>query len=207
MTTIPDILKVLEPFVDAIHEDIHTEEPSDDDWSRLRDLYEALSTPAAAEGEVQEIVAWLRRQSDLGANRGNEAEKGTTKRAAFGGGSLALARAADMIESGEFRNNDNAPTPTQAGEITQEDEGPIADIARIIASWAEGQARINVYKSAKQNLKALQYRSVAAAVERCARIAEEKFAGNNAMDGLYPRIGSIIATAIRGDHHAQGGAE
>lgn len=66
-----------------------------------------LSTPLPTD-PIPDIVAWLRRQSDLGANRGNEADKGTTRRAAFGGGSLALARAADAIESGDYRTNDNA---------------------------------------------------------------------------------------------------
>lgn len=65
-------------------------------------------------GQVEEraaIVSWLRNQSDLGANRGNEADKGTTKRAAFGGGSLALSRAADAIDAGEHITNDNAASP------------------------------------------------------------------------------------------------
>jgi len=72
-----------------------------------------LAHPAAPQGEevVAQIVSWLRHQSDLGANRGNEADKGTTKRAAFGGGSLALKRAADAIESGEYLTNDNALAP------------------------------------------------------------------------------------------------
>ncbi len=34
------------------------------------------------------------------------------------------------------------------------DVGPIADAARMIASWCEGQARINVYRAAKQHLTA-----------------------------------------------------
>ena len=74
----------------------------------FREVLAALSPPSA-DGEEGEIVAWLRRQSELGANRGNDAPKGSTKRAAFGGGSLALSRAADAIESGDYRTNDNTP--------------------------------------------------------------------------------------------------
>lgn len=48
-----------------------------------------------------EIVRWLRAQSDKGAEVGIAAGKETTRRAAFGGGSLALHRAADAIERGE----------------------------------------------------------------------------------------------------------
>lgn len=55
----------------------------------------------AAQAEREAIVAWLREQADLGADYGLAAEKGTTRRAAFGGGSLALSRAARSIELGE----------------------------------------------------------------------------------------------------------
>lgn len=46
---------------------------------------------------VDAIVAMLREESDKGAELGIAAEKGTTKRAAYGGGSLALHRCADLI--------------------------------------------------------------------------------------------------------------
>jgi len=79
----------------------------------LADHFRSRPGPSRIDGdegvrERQAVVAWLRHQSDLGANRGIEAETGTTKRAAFGGGSLALARAADAIEGAEHRTNDNA---------------------------------------------------------------------------------------------------
>lgn len=85
----------------------------------------ALSTSPApsgqgVSGEVERalIVAYLRRQSDLGANRALEKDKGTTGRAAFGGGSLALKRVAENIEAGEHISNDNAaPAPCAPGEV------------------------------------------------------------------------------------------
>lgn len=60
----------------------------------------AASLPVAGEVERANIVAWLREQSDKGADIGIEKEKGTTARAAYGGGSFALHRAADEIEQG-----------------------------------------------------------------------------------------------------------
>jgi len=51
--------------------------------------------------EREQIVEWLRDMSEVGADLGLLADKGTTKRAAFGGGSLALKRAADAIERGD----------------------------------------------------------------------------------------------------------
>lgn len=53
-----------------------------------------------AEAERDAIVAWLRAQSEKGADIALEHEKGTTTRSAFGGGSLALKKAADEIEIG-----------------------------------------------------------------------------------------------------------
>jgi len=47
------------------------------------------------------IVAFLREQSDIGADKALAKDKGTTGRAAYGGGSFALKRAADAIEAGE----------------------------------------------------------------------------------------------------------
>lgn len=44
------------------------------------------------------IVSWLLEQSDKGADIAIPLAKGSTKRAAFGGGSLALKKAADAIE-------------------------------------------------------------------------------------------------------------
>lgn len=71
------------------------------------------------------VVAWLRHQSDLGANRANEADKGTTKRAAFGGGSLALHRAADAIEAGEHLTNDNATPASDSPNLTPDEQRAI----------------------------------------------------------------------------------
>lgn len=63
----------------------------------------ALSTLQAKrdQREREAVVAWLRKQSDIGADRGISSEKGSTRRAAYGGGSLALKRAADAIEAGQ----------------------------------------------------------------------------------------------------------
>jgi hypothetical protein len=49
------------------------------------------------------------------------------------------------------------PEPLPAGleERADDDEGPIADAARRIASWTEGAARLHVYKVAKRELTAL----------------------------------------------------
>lgn len=71
----------------------------------VRMIEAALRTPSptiegAVAAEREAIVNWLRRQSDKGAEFGIAAEHGTTKRAAFGGGSLALHRAANEIERG-----------------------------------------------------------------------------------------------------------
>jgi hypothetical protein len=68
---------------------------------------DAESEAEIAHAEKTRIIAWLRHQSDLGANIGVEAEKGSTRRAAFGGGSLALKRAADAIEADDHISNDN----------------------------------------------------------------------------------------------------
>jgi hypothetical protein len=47
------------------------------------------------------VVEWLREQSDIGADIGIVSDKGSTRRAAYGGGSLVLKRAADAIERGD----------------------------------------------------------------------------------------------------------
>lgn len=90
--------------------------------------------------DEQEIVAWLRRQADLGANRGNEAPKGSGKRAAFGGGSLALSRAADAIEAGEYRVNDNAratsPATLQVPKWATDETDPTGELAIKLAARA-----------------------------------------------------------------------
>lgn len=54
----------------------------------------------SVEMERAAVVAWLQEQSDQGAEIGIAKEKGSTARAAFGGGSYALKRAADEIEQG-----------------------------------------------------------------------------------------------------------
>jgi hypothetical protein len=54
-----------------------------------------------AADERAAVVAWMREQEARGAEYGLAADKGTTRRAAFGGGSLALKRAADSIEDGD----------------------------------------------------------------------------------------------------------
>lgn len=51
--------------------------------------------------ERDTIVAWLRAQSDKGADVAIGMNKGSTARASYGAGSLALKLAADAIESGE----------------------------------------------------------------------------------------------------------
>ena len=49
-------------------------------------------------------VGWLREQSDIGADHGIAAPKGSTRRAAYGGGSLVMSRAADTLERGDHRS-------------------------------------------------------------------------------------------------------
>jgi len=78
------------------------------------------ATNQAGEGERAAIVSYIRRQSDRGADIGNEKPKGSTARAAFGGGSLALKRVADNIEAGEHVINDNTALATQPA-TSQED--------------------------------------------------------------------------------------
>lgn len=62
--------------------------------------------PTQGHDALVEVVAFLRHEANIGAEWGNEAEKGSTRRAAYGGGSLALDRAADVIERGEHRGFD-----------------------------------------------------------------------------------------------------
>lgn len=90
-----------------------------DDFDVMHGVLLALAAPPTTRGEEAErsaVVGWLRHQSDLGANIGIEAEKGSTKRAAYGGGSYALKRAADEIEAGAHRTNDNEPTRAEIGD-------------------------------------------------------------------------------------------
>jgi hypothetical protein len=81
--------------------------PSASGWigeAAIRAIEAALQSQSLMlERAMEEVVAWLREQSDKGADSGIAAEKGSTKRAAFGGGSLALWRAADAIERGEHK--------------------------------------------------------------------------------------------------------
>jgi hypothetical protein len=52
-----------------------------------------------ADEERAKVVAWLREQAAKGASIAREAGQGTTRRAAFGGGSYALHLAAREIEA------------------------------------------------------------------------------------------------------------
>jgi hypothetical protein len=106
-------------------------------------LLAALATQPATSQEGEEraaIVSYIRRQSDRGADIGNEKPKGSTARAAFGGGSLALKRVADNIEAGEHVINDNAatPTPPTLSEDLREALKPFADAAADY-DYADGQ--------------------------------------------------------------------
>jgi hypothetical protein len=118
------------------------------------DRLKALAQPVVGVAgliERQAVVAWLRHQSDLGANRGNDALEGSTKRAAFGGGSLALSRVADAIEEGEHRTNDNAAlaaspspvVPIDAREWVARNYPGSVDTAgadRLVAAFEAGRA-------------------------------------------------------------------
>ena len=97
----------------------------------------ALSQALPAPGEVERaaVVAYIRRQSDRGADIGNEKPKGSTARAAFGGGSLALKRVADNIETGEHILNDNALPATVAAA---NDEGVVEQAAQFADGVADG---------------------------------------------------------------------
>lgn len=64
------------------------------------DMLAAITQQQPARGEREQIIAWLLEQSDKGAEIGIEKEKGSTARAAFGGGSYALKRAAEEIRAG-----------------------------------------------------------------------------------------------------------
>ena len=95
--------KLVEDIARAIHEARSTipwEVTSQQDVA-YRDARAALSAMPDRQAERDAIVAWLRQQSDIGADLGNECAKGTTMRAAYGGGSLMLHKAADAIENGE----------------------------------------------------------------------------------------------------------
>ncbi|NII59806.1 hypothetical protein [Sphingomonas aerolata] len=111
----------------------------------------ALATQPATSQEGEEraaIVSYIRRQSDRGADIGNEKPKGSTARAAFGGGSLALKRVADNIEAGEHVINDNAalatqPATSQEGEWSVNPRTPsviLTPHGRISINWSVQQA-------------------------------------------------------------------
>lgn len=89
----------------------------------LADRFAALTPPSH---ERATIVQWLRDQSDAGAEKGIEAEKGTMRRAAYGGGSLALLRAADAIEAGEHTP---PPHPAQDERTNKVEPGDDASTA------------------------------------------------------------------------------
>ena len=72
--------------------------PGEHPERRVWSTFVRQSTPAV----VEAILAFIREQADKGAEIGIASEKGTTRRAAFGGGSLALTRIADAIERGEY---------------------------------------------------------------------------------------------------------
>lgn len=55
------------------------------------------------------------------------------------------------------------------------DDGETADAARRIASWTEGQPRINVYRVAKVELSAALSSARKQAIEEAARVAEGCF--------------------------------
>lgn len=80
--------------------------------------FASLSTPATPMvDERATIVAWLREQSDKGADIALGKGRGSTARASYGGGSLAISRAADEIEQGAHLAAATMPTPAQdAGE-------------------------------------------------------------------------------------------
>jgi len=71
-------------------------------WARYAIAAAIQLADEARLAERAAIVAYLREQSDLGADHGIACDKGTTKRAAFGGGSLALTRVAYNIAAGGF---------------------------------------------------------------------------------------------------------
>lgn len=60
----------------------------------------ARAALTSMEGEREKIVAFMRAQAELGTDRAIKAESATA-RAAYGGGSLALVKAADAISRGD----------------------------------------------------------------------------------------------------------
>lgn len=68
----------------------------------------------------------------------------------------------DALHPSEVREALATPQPPTASVVEREavaDEGSIADAARMIASWCDGPARVNVYKAAKQQIAALTARA------------------------------------------------
>lgn len=72
---------------------------------------EALSQTEPSEG-VEEIVSFIRAEAKLGAKYANDSKKGSTRRASFGGASLALDRIATLIEGGQYHVEDDPDART-----------------------------------------------------------------------------------------------
>lgn len=125
-------------------------------WARRAWNTRALSPqtlPATGEVERAAVVAYIRRQSDRGADIGNEKPKGSTARAAFGGGSLALKRVADNIEAGEHILNDNAlPATVSAAN----DEGVALDWRAVAKLAGEHGVRYRTNTALEKFLAAIR---------------------------------------------------
>ncbi len=98
--------KAAEAFMDAhgwlCEEEWRQIHPNDQDVIvKAFARFEAEIREECAAVERGAIVSFLREQEDIGAGLGLQREKGSTARAAYGGGSLALKRVADAIERGE----------------------------------------------------------------------------------------------------------
>lgn len=82
------------------------------------------TTEAAVSAERQAVVAWLRRQADIGADYGLAADKGSARRASYEDKSYALKLAANEVErGGHLDGTPPHPEPEKMEGIVGGEEG------------------------------------------------------------------------------------
>ena len=83
--------------------DLCRNDGADDIAALLEEAATALRAQSKGEAERAVIVAFIRRHGDVADNYALSAEKGTTRRAVYGGAGYGCAKLADAIERGDHR--------------------------------------------------------------------------------------------------------
>ena len=207
----------IKPTSDAVA--VTGAEEAEREARRRRRFHESLhparhmTDDAAGLVERARIVKWLQDQSEKGADYGLASAKGTTRRAAFGEGALALHRAAEAIARGDHIVDDTDGQTESQQPLTalfapaSERETVLAGVAAAKQKMQHCRDELNVaietlvdaHVALTTPAPAVSRDEIVAVLERCSKIVDRNLYHQSEKVEDVPRMLRQLASRIQGE--------